>query len=146
MFRSILDRLIYNDCYYAIDDNLTDGNVGARKNRNIRDNLFVLNAVINSVIHGKEKPIQVQVQDAEKCFDKLWLQATTNALHGPTQQSAPVASGPPHNSSFTRHTSKLKILNKLEGIHIFSRVVGAAVVVASVFEHMLLLQKRLVPQ
>ena len=81
VFRSILDRLIYNDCYYAIDDNLTDGNVGARKNRNIRDNLFVLNAVINSVIHGKEKPIQVQVQDAEKCFDKLWLQATTNALH-----------------------------------------------------------------
>ena len=55
--------------------------MGARKNRNIRDNLFVLNAVINSVINGKEQPIQVQVQDAEKCFDKLWLQATTNALH-----------------------------------------------------------------
>ena len=35
VFRSILDRLIYNDCYTNIDDNLTDGNVGARKNRNI---------------------------------------------------------------------------------------------------------------
>ena len=55
--------------------------MGARKNRNIRDNLFVLNALINSVINGKEQPIQVQVQDAEKCFAKLWLQATTNALH-----------------------------------------------------------------
>ena len=81
VFRSILDRLIYNDCYSTIDGNLTDGNVGARKNRNIRDNLFVLNAVINSVINGKEDPIQVQVQDVEKCFDKLWLQATTNALY-----------------------------------------------------------------
>ena len=78
---SVLDRLIYNDSYYTIDEHLTDGNVGARKNRNIRDNLFVLGAVINSVINGREAPIQIQVQDVEKCFDKLWLQATTNALY-----------------------------------------------------------------
>ena len=80
VLRSVLDRLIYNDCYLVIDDNLTDGNVGARKGRNIRDNIFVLGAVINSVINGREDPIQVQVQDVEKCFDKLWLEATTNAL------------------------------------------------------------------
>ena len=35
-------RLIYND-------DLTDSNVGARKNRNIRDNIFVLNAIMNSL-------------------------------------------------------------------------------------------------
>ena len=35
VFRSILDRLIYNDSYYTIDQNLTDHNVGARKCRNI---------------------------------------------------------------------------------------------------------------
>ena len=81
MLRSVLDRLIYNDSYHIIDEHLTDGNVGARKNRNIRDNLFVLGAVINSVVNGKEPPIQVQVQDVKKCFDKLWLQATTNVLH-----------------------------------------------------------------
>ena len=49
IFRSILDRLIYNDEYSNIDSNLTDCNVGARKNRNIRDNIFVLNAIINSI-------------------------------------------------------------------------------------------------
>ena len=81
MFRSILDRLIYNDCYYTVDQNLTDGNVGARKERNIRDNIFVLGAVSNSVVHGQEDAIQVQVQDAVKCFDKLWLEETTNALY-----------------------------------------------------------------
>ena len=48
IFRAILDRLIYNDEIENIDSNLTDSNVGARRNRNIRDNIFVLNAVINS--------------------------------------------------------------------------------------------------
>ena len=80
VLRSILDRLMYNDLYETIDTSLTDGNVGARKERNIRDNIFVLGAVINSVINGAEQPIQLQVLDVEKCFDKLWLQATTNAL------------------------------------------------------------------
>ena len=48
IFRAILDRLIYNDEYHNIDKNLTDSNVGARTNRNIRDNIFVLNAIWNS--------------------------------------------------------------------------------------------------
>ena len=71
---------MYNELYETIDHALTDGNVGARKERNIRDNLFVLGAVINSVVNGNQEPIQIQVMDIEKCFDKLWLEATTNAL------------------------------------------------------------------
>ena len=47
ILRTILDRLISNDEYYNIDENLSDCNVGARKNRNIRDNIFVLNAIVN---------------------------------------------------------------------------------------------------
>ena len=47
VLRNILDRLIYNDVYPDIDSNLSDANVGCRKGRNIRDNLFVVNAVIN---------------------------------------------------------------------------------------------------
>ena len=74
VFRSILDRLIYNDNYHIIDEQLTDGNVGARKYRNIRDNIFVLNAVTNSVMNGTQNPIQIQIQAVVKCFDKLWLQ------------------------------------------------------------------------
>ena len=54
IFRSILDRLIYNDEYQKIDTNLSDSNVGARRNRGIRDNIFVLNAINNSVINGNE--------------------------------------------------------------------------------------------
>ena len=81
ILRSILDRLTYNDSYYTIDSNLTDGNVGAQKQRSVRDNIFVIAAVINSVKNGKSRPIQVQVMDTEKWFDKLWLQACINALY-----------------------------------------------------------------
>jgi hypothetical protein len=81
VLRSILDRLIYNDSYYTIDSNLTDGNVGARKQRSVRDNIFVIGAITNSVVNGKQAPIQVQVVDVIKCFDKLWLQDCINALY-----------------------------------------------------------------
>ena len=81
IIRSILDRLIYNDEYPTIDSNLSDSNVGARKGRNIRDNIFVLNAVTNSVKKGKEDPIDIQIFDIEKCFDALWMQECINDLY-----------------------------------------------------------------
>ena len=68
VFRNILDRLIFNDEYETIDQNLTDSNVGGRKNRNIRDNIFVLNAIINSVKRGNEDAVDITVTDVEKCF------------------------------------------------------------------------------
>ena len=43
--------------------------------------------MINSVTHGKEAPIQIQIQDVEKCFDKMWQQATTNSLYNAGIQS-----------------------------------------------------------
>ena len=47
VFRNILDKLLYFDLYETIDESLTDCNVGSRKRRNIRDNLFVINAISN---------------------------------------------------------------------------------------------------
>ena len=41
----------------------------------------MLNSITNSVVNGKMPPIQVGVTDIEKCFDKMWLQATINALY-----------------------------------------------------------------
>ena len=58
-----------------------DANVGARKHRSHMDNFFVIGEVSNSVINGDSKPIQVQSLDIIKCFDKLWLEATINALY-----------------------------------------------------------------
>ena len=81
VLRSILDRLMYNDAYETINENLTDGNVGARKERGVRDNIFTMGAIANSVINGNSKAIQVQVMDVKKCFDKMWLESAINALY-----------------------------------------------------------------
>ena len=81
VFRSILDRLIYNDEYKNIDRNLTDANVGARKNRNIRDNIFVMNAIFNSMSKDNDEDLDCQVYDVETCFDALWLHEVVNCLY-----------------------------------------------------------------
>ena len=69
---SVFDKLIYNDEYL---------NVGARKERNHRDNLFVLYAVMNSVIKGELDDIDLQLFDVMKIFDKLWIQEVINDLY-----------------------------------------------------------------
>ena len=81
VFRNILDRLIFNDEYKNIDKNLTDSNVGGRKGRGIRDNLYVINAITNSVRNGGEDSCDIQVFDVEKCFDSLWVQECVNTLY-----------------------------------------------------------------
>ena len=46
----------------------------------MRDNIFVLNAILNSITKGTKEAHDLQVYDAEQCFDSLWLQECINAL------------------------------------------------------------------
>ena len=59
---------------HVLDKNMSNSNVGARKHRNIRDHLFIVHGVINSVLNGEGNPIDIQIYDVEKCFDALWLE------------------------------------------------------------------------
>ena len=79
--RNIMDRLMYNDEYGNVDNNLTDCNVGSRKKRNVRDNLFVMNAIMNSSKKGTDVPCDICVYDVKKCFDSLWLKECINDLY-----------------------------------------------------------------
>ena len=81
IIRSIIDKLIYNDEYETIDENLTDSNVGARRNRNIRDNIFVINAITNNIRKNHIKDTDIHIYDAEKCFDKLWAKECFNDVY-----------------------------------------------------------------
>ena len=74
VFRKILDKLIYNDQYDEIESSMSDSNIGARKDQNIKNHLFVLYGVINSVIKESESGVDICIYDIEKCFDSLWLE------------------------------------------------------------------------
>jgi hypothetical protein len=74
VLRMILDSLIYEEKYPLVDSNMSNSNIGARKNRNIRDHLFIVYGVINSVQNGNDDPVDIQIYDVEKCFDALWLE------------------------------------------------------------------------
>ena len=74
VLRNILEKLIYNDEYKRVDANLTDCNVGARKERNIRDNIFVLDAIMNEAVNGSKEAVDIAIYDIEKCFDALWVE------------------------------------------------------------------------
>ena len=77
--RSILDKLVYNDSYHEIDKSMSCSNIGARKKRNIRDHLFVINAVMNDAFKNK-KEIDIEIMDIAKCFDKMWFEETSNDI------------------------------------------------------------------
>ena len=79
--RSILDKLLYNDIYDTVDSTMSSSNIGARKSRNIRDHLFVINAILNETTNSADKPIlDLQIYDVSKCFDKLEYVNTSNDL------------------------------------------------------------------
>ena len=77
--RSVIDNLIYNDFYRIIDQNMSDSNVGGRKERNIRDNLIIVNGVINFA--RKEKlEVDINLYDIAKCFDSMWYEEAMHDL------------------------------------------------------------------
>lgn len=61
---------------------MSDSNVGARRNKSIRNHIFVINGIINDVLSSKtKKPIDIQIMDNMQCFDSMWLEETMNDLY-----------------------------------------------------------------
>ena len=59
---------------------MTDSNVWARKKRNVKNHLFMVHGIINSVINGKSACVNLQIYDLVKAFDALWVADCMNAL------------------------------------------------------------------
>ena len=78
IFRKMLDKMTYYDKYDGIDNFMSDSNIGARKSRNIRNHLFVIYGVINSVVQVEAECIDIQIYDLVQAFDALWLEDCLN--------------------------------------------------------------------
>ena len=93
-FKRILDKLIYFDKFSDIDKNMSDSNIGSRKDRNIKNHLFMIYGIINSVIRGDEDCIDIQIYDIVKCFDGLWLEDCLNDVFDSVPQPRETTSWP----------------------------------------------------
>ena len=81
IFMSILQKLINRDKYDIIDKNLSDSNVGARKNKNIRNHTFIINGINNEAIQSKSDSVDLLILDYKQCFDALSVDITLNDLY-----------------------------------------------------------------
>ena len=80
VFRKIIDNLVYQEKYPLIDMGMSDSNIGARKRKNIKNHLFIVYGIMNSVLKGESKCIDIQIYDLVKAFDVLWLADSMNDL------------------------------------------------------------------
>ena len=60
---------------------MSSSNIGARKNRNIRDHLLVINSILKEVSDDKSINIDIGIYDVRKCYDKLWYKETANDFY-----------------------------------------------------------------
>ena len=59
MLRQILDKMSYLDKYPELDISMSDSNIGARRNKNIQNHLFIIFGVNNSVLQGEDKCVDI---------------------------------------------------------------------------------------
>lgn len=74
VIRSILMKMIYNQNYPNIDKNISDSQMGGRKNKGCRNNIFMVNGIIHDVLSSKNKPpVMLQIYDYSQMFDSIDL-------------------------------------------------------------------------
>ena len=49
-YRSIIMKLLYNEKVQQIENNMSDSQIGARRNKNIRNHTWILNGIINETL------------------------------------------------------------------------------------------------
>ena len=82
VLRSILMRLIYNEKYEEIDGNMSDYQMGARKNKGCRNNIFLINGIIHDVMTSKKKtPVLFQIYDYKQMFDAMHLEKAISDIY-----------------------------------------------------------------
>ena len=94
LFRYILMRMIYKDKYTIIEESMSDSNIGARKKKNIRNHIFIVNSVIHDVMSKKSKePVDIMVLDYKQMFESECLFESLNDVYeaGVTDDTFPLS-------------------------------------------------------
>ena len=82
IIRFILMRLIYNEKYPDIDKNMSDSQMGGRKGKGCRNNIFIINGIIHDVLQSKKKkPVLLQIYDYAQMFDSINLKQAISDVY-----------------------------------------------------------------
>ena len=82
ILRTLLMKMIYADKYDIIDKSMSDSNIGARKRKNIRNHIFVVNSILHDVMSSSSKdPIDIMVFDYKQMFDSECLYECLNDVY-----------------------------------------------------------------
>jgi hypothetical protein len=75
-------RLIYNMKYPVIDQNMSDCQMGGRKMKSCKNNIFIANGLIHEALKSKKmKPICLQIYDYAQMFDAIDLKQALSDLY-----------------------------------------------------------------
>ena len=55
VFRSLIMKLIYQDIYETIDKSMSDSQIGSRRDKNIRNHVWILNSIVCDILTTKKK-------------------------------------------------------------------------------------------
>ena len=79
--RGILMRMLFNSESNMIDSNMSDSNIGGRKNKSCINPIWVLNSIIHDQINSKcESPVLLQQHDYKQMFDSMNLKEACSDL------------------------------------------------------------------
>ena len=82
VLRSILMRMIYNEKYPTIDRNMSDCQMGGRKEKGCNNNIFLINGIIHEVMKSKKmKSIVLQFYDYAQMFDSINLEYAISDIY-----------------------------------------------------------------
>ena len=82
VIRYILMRLIYNEKYPTIDSNMSDCQMGGRKGKGCRSNIWIINGIIHEVMHSKQKKsVTLQIYDYRQMFDAIDLEEAISDIY-----------------------------------------------------------------
>ena len=75
-------RMIYNSKYGSIDKNISDGQMGARKGKGCKSNIWIINGIIHETLNNKKKKqVLLQIYDYAQMFDSVNLEEALNDIY-----------------------------------------------------------------
>ena len=64
-----------------LEKSMSDSNIGARKDKNVRNHLFIVYGVIQNVLREGSGFVDIQIYDLIQAFNALWLEDCMNEIY-----------------------------------------------------------------